>query len=78
MASITSANAVLTMSISGLFNAPFQLQGFSGEDIYTSGPLAAVETIMGLDGKLSGGFDDLDLFSDSMKSFEELDRLSSI
>ena len=26
----------------------------------------------------NGGFDDLDLFSDSMKSIEELDRLSSI
>ena len=26
----------------------------------------------------NGGFDDLDLFAGSMKSFEELDRLSSI
>ena len=26
----------------------------------------------------NGGFDDLDLFADSMKSFEELDRLTSI
>lgn len=26
----------------------------------------------------NGGFDDLDIFSDSMKSWEELDRLTSI
>jgi hypothetical protein len=44
------------MSISTLFPAPFQLQGFSGDDIFTTSPLATTEVIMGLDGKLSGGF----------------------
>src|SRR5665213_2233738 len=56
MPTITSANAVLTLSVSTIFTAPFQLQGFSADDIYTTGPLASAETLMGLDGKLSGGY----------------------
>ena len=56
MSTITSSNAVLTLSVSTIFPAPVQLQGFSGDDIYTTGPLASTETIMGLDGKLSGGY----------------------
>ena len=54
--SITSANAILTILIETIFPTPIQLQGFSGEDIYTSGPLASVETSMGLDGNLAAGF----------------------
>ena len=53
---ITSANAVYMLSVSGLFSTPIQLQGFSADDIFTTGPLASAETIMGLDGNLSGGF----------------------
>ena len=56
MATITSTNAVLTLSVSTIFTAPFQLQGFSADDIFTTGPLASAETLMGLDGKLSGGY----------------------
>src|SRR5665647_330953 len=53
---ITSSNAVYMLSISGLFDAPQSLQGFSADDIFTTGALASAETIMGLDGILSGGF----------------------
>ena len=56
MASITSANAVLTLSVSTIFSSPILLQGFSADDIFTTGPLASAETLMGLDGILSGGF----------------------
>jgi len=54
--SITSANAVYTLSISDLFTSPTPLQGFSADDIFTTSPLASAETIMGLDGYLSAGF----------------------
>jgi len=56
MGSITSANSIYTLAVTGLFPAPFQLQGFSAEDIFTTQALASVETLMGLDGILSGGF----------------------
>ena len=56
MSTITSANAIFTLSITDLFPSPIQLQGFSADDIFTTGPLASAETIMGLDGLLSAGF----------------------
>lgn len=56
MASITSANAVLLLSVPPLFSAPQQLQGFSTDDITDVDPIQAVEAMMGVDGVLSGGF----------------------
>ena len=53
---ITSANAVITLSISGIFSAPQQLQGFSTDNIYEAGDQVVTETMMGVDGRLSGGF----------------------
>lgn len=56
MASITSANAVYMLAIAGLYDTPQQLQGFSTEDIFGTDPLEAAETMIGVDGRLSGGF----------------------
>lgn len=56
MATITSANAIYTLAVTGLFDAPFQLQGFSADNIFGTEPLASAETLMGLDGVLSAGF----------------------
>ena len=53
---ITSANAVYTLAVSDLSIGPSQLQGFSADDIFTTEPLASAETLMGVDGNLSGGF----------------------
>lgn len=53
---ITSANAVLTLSVSALFPTPIQIQGFSTDDIYGIAAIKSVETAMGVDGLLSGGF----------------------
>lgn len=52
---ITSANAVLQLTVLGLFPIPVQLQGFAADDIYDSDDVDAADTIMGADGKLSGG-----------------------
>lgn len=56
MSSITSANAVIYLSITGLFPVPQQLQGFAADDITDLGDMASAETSMGVDGKLSAGF----------------------
>lgn len=56
MGSITAANAVFLLSIPGLVPIPVQLQGFAADDIFGTDPLNPVETQMGVDGVLSGGF----------------------
>ena len=53
---ITSANAVLTISVSTLFPQPVPLQQFSAEDIYTAEAIAIAEVVMGVDGRQSGGY----------------------
>jgi len=56
MSTITSANAILMLSINNLFSAPQQLQGFAAEDIFDVDDIETAETLMGVDGKLSAGF----------------------
>jgi hypothetical protein len=56
MATLTSANCVFMLSITSLFPAPQQLQGFSAEDIFSTEPVDPVEVLMGVDGLLSGGW----------------------
>jgi hypothetical protein len=56
MATITAANAIITLTIPQLFPAPQQLIGFAADDIFNTQQIAATETIMGVDGVLSGGF----------------------
>lgn len=77
--SITSANSIFTLSISDLFPAPVQLQGFSADNIFSTDPMDAAEVLMGLDGKLSAGFVyvpavqhiELQADSDSNRLFEQ-------
>ena len=54
--SLTSANAVLQLSVPGLFDTAQQLQGFSSDDIFDVEAVRRAETLMGVDGYLSGGF----------------------
>lgn len=56
MASITGATAVVMLSVTSLFPVPVQLQGFAADDVYDSDDLVSAETLMGVDGRLSGGF----------------------
>ncbi len=56
MASITSANAVLTLAVPPLFPVPQQIQGFATDDIYDIPQIKSVEVQMGVDGVLSAGF----------------------
>ena len=54
--SITGANSSYTLSISAIFDQPQQLQGYAVDDAFTTQALKSAETLMGVDGFLSGGF----------------------
>lgn len=53
---ITSANAVFTLSIAGLYGAPVQLQGFGVDDAFTTEAVDNAELKMGVDGQFVGGW----------------------
>lgn len=56
MSSLTAANAVITLAVPFLFPTPIQLQGFAADNVYDLDAVDQVETAMGVDGILSGGF----------------------
>jgi hypothetical protein len=56
MATLTAANAVITLTIPGVFSTPQQLQGFAVDDVADADTLVVAETLMGVDGHLSGGY----------------------
>lgn len=53
---ITSANSVLIFAVPLLLPVPQQIQGFSTDDIFSTARVTPIETRMGVDGNLSGGF----------------------
>ena len=55
MADITSANTVFIISVPLVLPIPQQLQGFAADDIFDVDDVDAMETMMGVDGHLSGG-----------------------
>lgn len=52
---ITSANAVLMLTVPSALPIPTQLQGFAADNIYDFEDVDVAETAMGVDGNLSGG-----------------------
>lgn len=56
MPSITSANAIVMLTVPGVFSSPTPLQQFAADDIFTNDPIQAAETAMGVDGFLAAGF----------------------
>jgi hypothetical protein len=56
MPSITSANAVITLTVPGVLPVSVQLSGFAADDVFDSDDVELATTIMGVDGTLSGGF----------------------
>lgn len=53
---LTGANSVLLLGVTGLFDVPRQLQGFATDDVYDADAVDSAETVPGVDGKLSGGW----------------------
>lgn len=56
MPSLTAANAIITLSVPGVISVPQQLQQFSVDDVADVDTLTVAETLMGVDGHLSGGY----------------------
>lgn len=56
MASLTAANCVIVLTISGLIDTPFQLQQFAADDVTDLDSIAKGEFLMGVDGHLTGGY----------------------
>ncbi len=56
MNTITSASAILALSVDGVFPTPVQLQGFAVDDIYDTDAIDPAEVLMGVDGIMSAGF----------------------
>ena len=56
MGTITAADVVLTISVGIIIPQPQQLQGFATDDVFDIPSIKSVETLMGVDGILSGGF----------------------
>ncbi|SRR5579871_675827 len=56
MTTLTSANAKIALSVPGVFPVPVPLQGFATDDAFDTENVAPNETLMGVDGKLSGGY----------------------
>jgi len=53
---ITSANSVYMLSINGLYPSPQKLEGFMAEASFATAAVEPAETVMGVDGHLSGGW----------------------
>lgn len=54
--SITGATAAYLLSVRGLYDDPQPLQGFAADDVFSTPAIKSVETLMGVDGFLSGGY----------------------
>lgn len=53
---LTAANSIITISIADLYPVAQRLQGFAADNITDIDSSNSVETSMGVDGRLSGGF----------------------
>lgn len=53
---LTAANAVLMLGVTGLYDVPRRMQGFSADDVTDLDALTVGESSMGVDGRLSAGF----------------------
>lgn len=56
MPTLTAANAVIFLGINVIFPNAVQIQQFATDDVSETQPIPSAETLMGVDGYLSGGF----------------------
>jgi len=54
--SITAANSVYMLAITGLFDTPQKLQGYAADAAFASAAVRNGEIVMGVDGRMSAGF----------------------
>lgn len=56
MSTITSANSSFALVVPGVYSAPQSIQGYAMDDAFAMEAIEKVETMMGIDGKLSAGY----------------------
>lgn len=56
MATLTTANSAMTLQAVGVYPVPFNVQGYSTDDSFSTEDVSPVEVQMGVDGHLSAGF----------------------
>ena len=56
MATLTDANAAISLAVPEVFAVPVPISGFSVDDMFDTENVAPNETLMGVDGVLSGGY----------------------
>ena len=56
MSTLTSANSAFALQIVGLYPVPQSIQGYATDDAFAVDDVSPVEVMMGVDGKLSGGY----------------------
>lgn len=55
MATLTSADVTLTLSIANLYPSPQTIQGFAVDDAFANDPVVQAEVMMGVDAQMSAG-----------------------
>jgi len=53
---LTAANSAITLTVPALLTTPFQLQGFSADNVVSMDDLESAETVIGVDGGMSAGW----------------------
>ena len=56
MSTLTIANSVIMLGINSVYPTPVQLQQYAADDVFDFEEIEVAETVMGVDGLLSGGF----------------------
>jgi hypothetical protein len=55
-ATLTSANSTLVLTVPDVFPVPQTIQGYSTDDMFGMEAVTGVETLLGVDGRLSAGW----------------------
>lgn len=55
MGNLTAVNSVIVLSVAGVFPQGQQLSGYTADDVFDVDQIDVSETVMGIDGLLSGG-----------------------
>ncbi len=53
---LTTANSALALAVRGLYPVPQVIQGYATDDSFATEDVTPAEVMMGVDGKLSGGY----------------------
>src|SRR5678816_2279150 len=53
---LTVANSSMVLRIADLFDTGIALQGYAADEVFSAEPATHIETMMGIDGRLSGGW----------------------